>query len=52
MEPYKLKVVGIAKNKWKLAESKEGTKNHSAEAAFDANPKTFGNQKIRMFLKI
>ncbi|WP_260255446.1 alpha-L-fucosidase, partial [Elizabethkingia anophelis] len=34
-------VVGIAKNKWKLAESKEGTKNHSAEAAFDANPKTF-----------
>ncbi|MCT4172279.1 alpha-L-fucosidase [Elizabethkingia anophelis] len=34
-------VVGIAKNKWKLAESKEGTKNHSAEAAFDANSKTF-----------
>ncbi|MDV3508310.1 alpha-1,3/4-fucosidase [Elizabethkingia anophelis] len=34
-------VVGIAKNKWKLAESKNGTKNHSAEAAFDANPKTF-----------
>ncbi|MYY42880.1 alpha-L-fucosidase [Elizabethkingia anophelis] len=34
-------VVGIAKNKWKLAEPKEGTKNHSAEAAFDANPKTF-----------
>ncbi|MDV2447708.1 alpha-1,3/4-fucosidase [Elizabethkingia anophelis] len=34
-------VVGIAKNKWKLAESKEGTKNNSAEAAFDANPKTF-----------
>ncbi|WP_407500712.1 alpha-L-fucosidase [Elizabethkingia anophelis] len=34
-------VVGIAKNKWKLAESKDGTKNHSAEAAFDANPKTF-----------
>ncbi|AQX00177.1 alpha-L-fucosidase [Elizabethkingia anophelis] len=34
-------VVGIAKNKWKLAEPKNGTKNHSAEAAFDANPKTF-----------
>ncbi|HFK5527933.1 TPA: alpha-L-fucosidase [Elizabethkingia anophelis] len=34
-------VVGIAKNKWKLAESKNGTKNHSADAAFDANPKTF-----------
>ncbi|WP_407533123.1 alpha-L-fucosidase [Elizabethkingia anophelis] len=34
-------VIGIAKNKWKLAEPKNGTKNHSAEAAFDANPKTF-----------
>ena len=33
--------VSIAKNKWKLAETKDGTKNHSAEAAFDANPKTF-----------
>lgn len=34
-------MVGIAKNKWKLIDAKEGTKNHSAEAAFDANPKTF-----------
>ncbi|MCL1665922.1 alpha-L-fucosidase [Elizabethkingia ursingii] len=33
--------VSIAKNKWKLAENKDGTKNHSAEAAFDANPKSF-----------
>ncbi|WP_278551049.1 alpha-L-fucosidase [Elizabethkingia bruuniana] len=33
--------VSIAKNKWKLTETKEGTKNHSAEAAFDANPKSF-----------
>ncbi|MDV3499081.1 alpha-1,3/4-fucosidase [Elizabethkingia anophelis] len=34
-------MVGIAKNKWKLIDAKEGTKNHSVEAAFDANPKTF-----------
>ncbi len=34
-------MVGIAKNKWKLIDAKEGTKNHSAEAAFDANSKTF-----------
>ncbi|MCP1251279.1 MULTISPECIES: alpha-L-fucosidase [Elizabethkingia] len=48
-------VVGIAKNKWKLAESKDGTKNHSAEAAFDANPKTFWqstNQNIPQSLSL
>ncbi len=48
-------VVGIAKNKWKLAESKDGTKNHSAEAAFDANPKTFwlsSNQNIPQSLSL
>ncbi|KUG12573.1 alpha-L-fucosidase [Elizabethkingia miricola] len=48
-------VVGIAKNKWKLAESKDGTKNHSAEAAFDANPKTFwqsANQNIPQSLSL
>ncbi|WP_288789274.1 alpha-L-fucosidase [uncultured Elizabethkingia sp.] len=48
-------VVGIAKNKWKLSESKDGTKNHSAEAAFDANPKTFWqstNQNIPQSLSL
>ncbi|WP_337085325.1 alpha-L-fucosidase [Elizabethkingia anophelis] len=48
-------VVGIAKNKWKLAEPKNGTKNHSAEAAFDANPKTFWqseNQNIPQNLSL
>ncbi|OBS11124.1 alpha-1,3/4-fucosidase [Elizabethkingia miricola] len=48
-------VVGIAKNKWKLSESKDGTKNHSAEAAFDANPKTFWqsvNQTIPQSLSL
>ncbi|MDV3572805.1 alpha-1,3/4-fucosidase [Elizabethkingia anophelis] len=34
-------MVGIAKNKWKLIDAKEGTKNHPVETAFDANPKTF-----------
>ena len=45
MDAVQTEVVGIAKNKWKLSESKDGTKNHSAEAAFDANPKTFGSHK-------
>ncbi|ATL43370.1 alpha-L-fucosidase [Elizabethkingia sp. HX WHF] len=40
--------VSIAKNKWKLAETKEGTKNHSAEAAFDANPKSFWQSTSQM----
>ncbi|AJW65268.1 Alpha-L-fucosidase [Elizabethkingia miricola] len=40
--------VSIAKNKWKLVETKEGTKNHSAEAAFDANPKSFWQSTSQM----